>query len=599
MYSKNNNLALKYGFGVDQSQIGPNSNAYTTRMDALSAIPDPVAGAVTNNNKLGTGSDPRFNAASQAANNVSDKGWAQNIDYGTAREAWKESFPEGQMNFLDFAEGLDLPGQGFGQDDQSGQDAGGAGRHGSKAYWDWIDKSKGVGAQTEIHTIGSQHAADASIDAGWGQDYSVDVEAEQLPWYGRLPSGEGSGYDPSKPKPMPYDPNSNQRMMNTQYAQHKGRQLDQARDAAGRNISGEGSYYSAGVHSRTNAAPSGQPGSSDYDPIEAGDLSTTMGGADNLANYGDEYSDFSSKATADKTDYPSYDTGERFSNKDIIAANKDKYLGELDKNNQYDKRETMDDWFRDQDMPEINMEEIMAGKDPQVTDMERRFDAGRDPTDVEIDAMGGGYEKGIGATLGEAWGKFDKTFESIGGGGTAIAAGAKVLGDVLKSSKSQELQEDLRGMKGQVESAVGSLANLKYAEQDAEKERFGEKRRQAAGVENIALSDTLTKIREISQGGLSSGSKSRLIDKATDDSQTKTDIVIADSYDKHLDKMAGIQETSVSERSQLNEKLTEIDRQIADLDHSWMDTALDVGQIVATGMNPAFGMAYAGARTLA
>ena len=63
--------------------------------------------------------------------------------------------------------------------------------------------------------------------------------------------------------------------------------------------------------------------------------------------------------------------------------------------------------------------------------------------------------------------------------------------------------------------------------------------------------------------------------------------------------MAGIQETSVSERSQLNEKLTEIDRQIADLDHSWMDTALDVGQIVATGMNPAFGMAYAGARTLA
>jgi hypothetical protein len=30
-----------------------------------------------------------------------------------------------------------------------------------------------------------------------------------------------------------------------------------------------------------------------------------------------------------------------------------------------------------------------------------------------------------------------------------------------------------------------------------------------------------------------------------------------------------------------------------------MDTALDVGQIAVTGMNPAFGIAYAGARTLA
>ena len=46
-----------------------------------------------------------------------DWGWAQNVDYGLAREAWKENFPEGGMNFLDFVGGggLDLPGQGFGQ----------------------------------------------------------------------------------------------------------------------------------------------------------------------------------------------------------------------------------------------------------------------------------------------------------------------------------------------------------------------------------------------------------------------------------------------------------------------------------------------------
>jgi len=46
-----------------------------------------------------------------------DKGWAQNIDYGMARDAWRTNFPEGGMNFLDFSGGggFDLPGQGFGQ----------------------------------------------------------------------------------------------------------------------------------------------------------------------------------------------------------------------------------------------------------------------------------------------------------------------------------------------------------------------------------------------------------------------------------------------------------------------------------------------------
>ena len=143
------------------------------------------------------------------------------------------------------------------------------------------------------------------------------------------------------------------------------------------------------------------------------------------------------------------------------------------------------------------------------------------------------------------------------------------------------------------------MANLKLAEQDAETELYGEKRRRAGGTANIALGDTLNKIKEISQGGLRSGSKEKLINKTVDDAQTKTDIVIADAYDEHLDKMSGIQETSVSERSKLNEKLTEIDRQIAELDTSWLDTALDVGQIVATGINPALRMAYAGTRTLA
>ena len=563
MYSKNNNLALKYGFGVDQSQIGPNSNAYTTRMDALSAIPDPVAGAVTNNNKLGTGSDPRFNAASQAANNVSDKGWAQNIDYGTAREAWKESFPEGQMNFLDFAEGLDLPGQGFGQDDQSGQDAGGAGRHGSKAYWDWIDKSKGVGAQTEIHTIGSQHAADASIDAGWGQDYSVDVEGTQPRWAKDdlpLTSMPGSGQDPYMES---WGPGSSQASFDKQppvdeknLTPAQLQKINASKKLTPSQLQHKRAKQKA-AHKKMlkglEPGPLAKPTRPDTSTLSYED--EFEGQYDRFANEGK--GGWGSSGSSTYSDAPAPLGVARDTEGILLDANE----------------------YEDMVGSEIGTFEDMA------IDQDFATNAGEGQT--------------LGSTLGKTWGKFDKTFESIGGGGTAIAAGAKVLGDILKSSKSQGLQEDLRGMKGQVESAVGSLANLKYAEQDAEKERFGEESRQAGGVENIALSDTLTKIREISQGGLSSGSKSRLIDKATDDSQTKTDIVIADSYDKHLDKMAGIQETSVSERSQLNEKLTEIDRQIADLDHSWMDTALDVGQIVATGMNPAFGMAYAGARTLA
>jgi len=582
MQNRNNNLALKYGFG-DQTKIGPNANAYKTRMGALE-LPDPVsghavAGATTNNQKLGTSPDPRFNAATQAANNLQFNSGGQQSS-GLPKQGFGSSsgwLPDGLSQGSSYSPS---------QEPRS--------RFGSEDYWDWVDQSGGVGARPEIHTIGSQFGADASVAAGWGQDYSVDVEEDKLPWYGRLPNTEGQPM--SSPRQLEPDPNWSQRMMNTQYAQSMGKKRDEEMDAAGRKITGEGSYYSAGQPQKLYDDERRDYERGQEDMMSYG---STMGGADNLASYGDEYSDFSSKATADKTDYPSYDTGERFLNKDIIAANKDKYLGELDKNNQYDKRETMDDWFRDQDMPEINMKEIMAGKDPQVTDMERRFDAGRAPTDVEIDSMGGEYEKGIGATLGDAWGKFDKTFEGIGGGGTALAMGAKVVGDILQSGKNKGMQDDLRGMSADVKSAVGSVSNLKYAGQQAQEAIHGEERRMAGGEGNIALGNVLNKIKEISEGGLKSGSKSRLINKSINDSQTKTDIILADSYNEHLDKMSGIQEESVSERSILNEKLTEIDRQIAALDHDWMDTALDVGQIAVTGMNPAFGIAYAGARTLA
>ena len=61
---------------------------------------------------------------SKSISDVLDKdwGWAQNVDYGMARDAWRENFPKGGMSYLDFAggEGFDLPGQGFGQYFNSG-----------------------------------------------------------------------------------------------------------------------------------------------------------------------------------------------------------------------------------------------------------------------------------------------------------------------------------------------------------------------------------------------------------------------------------------------------------------------------------------------
>jgi len=362
---------------------------------------------------LGTGSDPRFNAASQAANNVSDKGWAQNIDYGTTREAWKESFPEGQMNFLDFAGGLDLPGQGFGQDDQSGQDAGGAGRHGSKAYWDFVDKSEGVGAkQKPISIIGSQYAADASIEAGWGQDYSVNVESDPF----RLPNTEGQQTVPK----MQVGANLNwgEQQKQSQLARRMGRKMDMEKDAAGRKITGEGSYYQAGPQRLYDDERR------DYEQGQADRIGggTNMEAAANIDMYDTGIAPIESAPDPDFAVENERRLQENQAKK--LSIRRQQFKGDVEEQHgkpdpnfipemsmdrkmhlqalqgpdtskeMYAQKETLDDWFRDQDMPEINMKEIMAGKDPQVTDMERRFDAGRAPTGVEMDAMGGGYEKG-------------------------------------------------------------------------------------------------------------------------------------------------------------------------------------------------------------
>ena len=61
----------------------------------------------------GASYNPLATVASGASMSTPDLGLASNLDYSMAREAYNEMNPDGDVSYLDYLEGFDLPGQGF------------------------------------------------------------------------------------------------------------------------------------------------------------------------------------------------------------------------------------------------------------------------------------------------------------------------------------------------------------------------------------------------------------------------------------------------------------------------------------------------------
>ena len=61
----------------------------------------------------GASYNPLAVGASSTSLPTQDLGWAKNVDYGMARDAYNEMYPDGDISYLDFTRDLDLPGQGF------------------------------------------------------------------------------------------------------------------------------------------------------------------------------------------------------------------------------------------------------------------------------------------------------------------------------------------------------------------------------------------------------------------------------------------------------------------------------------------------------
>ena len=458
--------------------------------------------------------------------------------------------------------------------------------------------------------------------AGSGGLYSlpdVSVTPDEKPWYGSLPSGEGSGYDPSKPKPMPYDPNSNQRMMNTQYAQHKGRQLDQARDAAGRNISGEGSYYHAGSDKLYDQEKR------DFEARQLDMMSsgTNMQDATNIDAYGfpdspsnDPYQPKWGKEKVDLDKFASYGSKKRYSNEQVAEnlamdkmARRDEWkevveseYGAPDPNFTpgmsterelhlqalkgpdtskavYQDKRTADDWFKQSGI-DMDIGDPLAG-----TGASPGFSESGSMVDYVPKSLA---DKTLASKVTEGIGKAGDVFEKAA---PTITALATVGGTISQMSARSDVIGDLRDSVKQTEGMIGSLANTEHAEESAMLDEYTEGNRRIGEGRNLALGNRLDAVKG---SNITSGTVKRIKKDLTQDFHRSTDLSLAaaaDTYEKKRDQYtAESRETRAKaneELKKLRDQLKEQERQQAMAPYSMVaDLA-----IAAVGVaNPLVGM---------
>lgn len=419
--------------------------------------------------------------------------------------------------------------------------------------------------------------------AGSGGLYSlpeVSVTPDEKPWYGSLPSGEGSGYDPSKPKPMPYDPQHLTRLANTQKAQHMGRKLAKEKDAAGRNISGEGSYYHAGSDKLYDQEKR------DFEARQQDMLSggTNMQDATNIDAYGDAYSDYSASATSDQTDYPSFDTGKRWSNEQVAE------------NLAMDKRARMDEWKEvvesEYGAPDPNFTpgmsterelHLQALKGPDTSKAvyqdKRTADDWFKQSGIDMDI--GDPLEGTGASPGfsESGSMVDyvpksladktlasKVTEGIGKAGAAfekaaptIAALSTIGGTISQMNARGDVIGDLKDSVSKTEGMISSLANTEYAEEKLMLDEYTEGNRRIGEGRNLALGNRLDAVKG---SNITSGTVKRIKKDLTQDFHRSTDLSLAEAADTYEKKRDQYTSDSRDTRAKANEELKQLRDQL-------------------------------------
>ena len=348
------------------------------------------------------------------------------------------------------------------------------------------------------------------------------------PWYGSLPDTRGqTNYNPNAPRPKlgrTVTEEDLDTMKDISYAQD-----NYARER--RSISGPNSMYTSSV---------GQ--ASSPNPVQSGELSTTMGGADNLANLGIEEFDLSKPPPP-----PGFLSDEQMSS--ILEAPIPEATEILDVAQDSDStaptstdplRRLRDMWANKDEVPDVPAEEA-AGK------------------------------------LGDKLGK-------------ALAFAPLVTGAV-NFHQNQQVIGDLRTAKTKALGARGDLANQREAESDAISDQLGEDRRRTGELEKNRMRGDLRKIAQYKGGGLSSGSAVEAAEDVLDTAHARTDITLADLYEKSSEAQTTVLDKNRETRQKLTEQIDTLDAKIDEMQKQQITGPIkafaDVGSNLLMASNPA------------
>jgi hypothetical protein len=402
--------------------------------------------------------------------------------------------------------------------------------------------------------------------------------------------------------------------MDTQVAQHKGRKIAKERDAAGRKIHGEGSYYSAGQPEKLYDQDRRDSEARQVDMLSGG---TNMQDATNIDATGfqdhpsnDPYQPKWGKEKVDLDRFASYDSGKRFSNEQVA----ENLAMETSQRRQGIKEAITDEYglptegsstmsfdrgmaLQAKKGPDYSGKSGMVSMDSMKDELSSLWDQDIDPSSIGEDIAGGltpnsvvdstsklGEGKTLGSTLGKAG-------DAIGKAAPYIAAGANILSTVSQMDQRSDIIDNLGDSVGRVEGMIGGMANQDYAEEKAMSDEYSEGNRRIGEMGNLALGDRLDAAKG---SNLNTGSIKRIKEDLIQDAHRSTDVSLAEAADAYETKrdqyVSDSRETRAKageELKQLREELKEQERQQAMAPYS---LAADLAIGVVGAANPLLGM---------
>jgi hypothetical protein len=249
----------------------------------------------------------------------------------------------------------------------------------------------------------------------------------------------------------------------------------------------------------------------------------------------------------------------------------------------YREKSTADDWFSQN----LSAEEMDPGN---VTGATPGFNESGGMIDYIPKSLA---DKTLGSKMTEGFGKVK---EGLGKAGAlaekaapyvAFAATAKSLFD--RHGTASKAIKGLKGGISSLEGVMASAANVEDAEEDAMRDEFSEQRRRIGGRTNLALGESLDRVKG---SNLNTGSIKKIKEDITSKYGTSADLDLASAEDTFDKKKNDYVLKSREERAQNNLKLKQLREELEQQEKaaSPLNAIADLGIAAVSIANPAIGM---------